>query len=1618
LVEFHPHSIEARAIRVAIGRLTRKSTVLISFRRKNTYFQALVSAYMEEIQHLAHSSSIERVRAQFGFTIDHTVNFSGFDSIMEIIAEKFGAIFKVDWKTILVSAGLCLSNVWYNWDRPATIFLSVSQFLCTLNLGSELVEQVLTYLKDMYSQAKVAVDRIYGSLLTKIPQRLRAQINCPIDVTPLIPIIGSVLATLFSVVALMKMPGGDKFQTCFDRFSKLSGVIRSAADINRLGGEIFSTFWDTTALNIFGVERPKMDEWKNINEWISEVQALITPDFENSMRNNEVLKNKIESLIRRGLNINRFLDAIKVPMTERQSVASSLMFLNKAREVAGNCGAGQTKPRVAPAIIHFFGDSGVGKSSTLWSLIAELQAALGVTEASALHEKTYFRRPGAKFWDGFDTGMNVVVCDDFGAIKDSQATPNEEFLEAIHMSNTAFWQLNMAELSEKRNTFFNAKVVLWTSNKSHFAVTSLTNPEAVLRRVDLKIRQYPHPNFAKQDVQNGKVVEILDTVKVNEAIQRFGKSAMLKCVLFDVIKKDCANDTVLEKGLDFWQIAERCVATMNRTIDHFDDFHAVLEDHINDAISRCAGGEWTRPLSDEFNPDNFVSQPSVKVNAQINIRESISDLLNFGYVHHIPNEDDGEMFPVVMGEISPEDEERLSSLLDTTCMNIKRSELARFKNCFASAFSSWYYLSEEERTEEAFVNLFHQAEKHFEYTLDLWICKCGTPKRERLYNFMKVKSNSVSEWIERNFSMSPTKFLAIAAASTAVFGLVSYALYTKVYKRLTAVQSESYDTQVTKAKSSFQRRVAESVYCNDVTKAGKRRIGQELYNTDVTKGKKNPKVEGQALYDKNAAEVVTSAYRNMYKLEYYEDGQWIHAMNLTVVKGRLAIVNRHLLSYVSKPQWRIRNQSFVDGIEFNLQNCPSYYFPDDHIYGMRDVMMIELPDVVHQHKDITSKFMTADDYSRFKALETMSLIGYIPQEAISMRQYFGSDVMSDDSAFEIVDRDDKTIVSVRTLIKYNIQTTGGDCGALAVCFDRAFDRKIVGIHCAGLSDRRFQGFATPISQKMILEMEKHIDLDHISSKMSPHLECAEHLKLECYESEGSVIWKYIADFVGNFYPIGQPEKPLFQSGESKIMQSPVYGVIQEPTMAPAVLHKKMVNGQIVDPMANARIKASPISKPIDELRLQESVNHFEQKIAVGGSGDKQVLSHEQGITGIPGDPCYPPMKRNTSPGYGWRKAGTGKKSYLGDDDYIVDHPEVIAACDRIVTLCKSGERPSTVWSDTLKDERRTLDKVEKCKTRLFSCGEMAYTIVFRRYFAGFIAHMTRNKIDFESCVGVNVYSMDWTKVASYLKQVGNNMLAGDFTNYDGTLHPSILWRIVDMINRWYDDGAENALIRIALWSELVNSIHIVGGTFYMWNHSQPSGCPMTTILNCTYHSISARYVYLTCAEKYMPSMYSLSHFDRCVRHVNYGDDDVWSIAHEIIDWFNQITISEAYTTLGMTYTDETKSTELVSHRTLESINFLKREFRWDPIQARYRAPLALATIREMAMWVHGTVDVYENCATTLESAVMELAQHSRDVFNRELPAFKKAQTILQERQPVYFKTYDQYQLEEMLKLLE
>jgi hypothetical protein len=254
------------------------------------------------------------------------------------------------------------------------------------------------------------------------------------------------------------------------------------------------------------------------------------------------------------------------------------------------------------------------------------------------------------------------------------------------------------------------------------------------------------------------------------------------------------------------------------------------------------------------------------------------------------------------------------------------------------------------------------------------------------------------------------------------------------------------------------------------------------------------------------------------------------------------------------------------------------------------------------------------------------------------------------------------------------------------------------------------------------------------------------------------------------------------------------------------------------------------------------------------------------------------------------------------------------------------------------------------------------------------------RVDNEQSIGTNVYSYDWLHHVKKLTKYGDKVIAGDFSTFDGTLNIGIMWPLVDVINEWYNDGEENALIRQVLFMEVVNSIHLCNGRFYSMDHSQPSGNPITTILNSFYNSVSMRIVFDICKERASLERSTDIKFNDVVSMVSYGDDNVLNIHDSVIAWFNQNTITAGYAVIGMIYTDETKSDGVMrDYRSIEEVAYLKRGF--SKRGAKWLAPLDLSVILETCNWIRRAPDEDKACLVNCSNSIMELSLHSEEVFN-------------------------------------
>nr|QUS52717.1 hypothetical protein 1 [Mute swan feces associated picorna-like virus 16] len=1459
----------------------------------------------------------ELVKSLFGH-IDAIMNHTFFQTA-KMSAKAFGILLQLT-SVISNPTAINVSSLLYN------LFISCS-------VPFILIQRAVTLLAPYYDQ------------LVKYLTTPRAQnfVN-DIDFGPICRTLVVTCATVLSLIVGSKLPEKGMLTAAL-RFAGTFG--RSIVGITTLAAFLTThtmTIFDWAYERIVGVPRDlsSLETFeKEVETFIHRVNKVLK-EHGDSMVNLRDKPNEIRYLLdtrTMGCNIHERLIRSKCSVAGMRVFDRYFQKLEKIVEKAELYGGHGSGPRPEPLVIQIFGGSGCGKSHVPYFIAADL-CIWEQAEGSPV-EHMYYRKTTNEYFDGYKPGKHLMcVYDDFGQGKDSQTKPNEEFMEMIYACNIAEWPLHMATLQEKACTYFNSKMVLLTSNHVRYNIQSMTEPEAFVRRVDLRFEISIDPKYmnAHGGIDAEKVKSLHPGVDgVSEHVYRFVP------YMRTTGKGNDAQFAPMQYAANF----EPVVLTYDQMIKYVKLQYEQKLGHSQQRIN--AMEKRYKKLKDEAEAAEFVDAHPPK--AQVSLSQ-VDEMLICWWAR--------QGFPFDLYVMSDNNHE--------TILEVDRIRL--------QSDSVWEFV------DQVLINrcpLVPKMMSSAEQKIDNVVENVTRSMHDVVYGeefataseAMEAKSiiDSIKEYVSGLSKVIVENLKYIIGIVTAAL-----AMY-KVYSWISRSDKVLAEGNVSGDAVTKSRPVVRVEHCvsGDVKTNAKPvvRVEHEVSGDAKTMSKPTIRVENalpnsEAYIDCNAQEILSNNITtNTYRIGGRDQK---FSANILFIQGRTAICNWHVWDFLKQFKIiKIANNDLMSGYEVPYDSIEMHEMTlrgDDSAF--KDVVMIRFPKSIHQHKDISKHFVRGQDIAKFNKVKGI-LAGYVPhrQQMLYRVEPLLEIKARDTLRYEYTQPSTNEIVElkIRRAYHYHSQTGAGDCGSALLINSPTIPRKICGIHVAG--DVGY-GYATSVTaddiERCLLKFEDEVK-DYILPNVVDSAIPLAQVRNEMPE--------------GEFVPLGICSEPAGSPGKSDIRTSPIYEQVEghKSLHLPAALKPIIVDGERVDPMKKGLKKCGVPTTWIDPDLLEMAKNDFRSVLFTNTNENyRKVLTYEEAIMGT-SDEFMSPMNRRSSPGYGWTtKAGKsiGKTKWLGSDEYILDNAELRESVERREILAKQGVRAPHLWVDTLKVERRTIEKVLAGKTRVFSVGQMDYGLLSRKYFLGFNGHVMNNRIDNEIAVGVNPYSIEWTQLANHLRKKGDCVIAGDFSNYDGTLNPQIMHACLDLINEWYDDGEENFLIRRTLFEEVVSSIHICGKLVYQWTHSQPSGNPLTTILNSMYNSVSMRVVYAL-------EFGEIKSFRDNVSMISYGDDNVVNIKRQIIDRFNQYSISARYSEIGMTYTDESKGkNELVKSRALSEVEFLKRGF--IERNGRFDAPLSLDTILEMVYWVRGELDHDELCISNCENAYLELSLHSPEVF--------------------------------------
>lgn len=570
--------------------------------------------------------------------------------------------------------------------------------------------------------------------------------------------------------------------------------------------------------------------------------------------------------------------------------------------------------------------------------------------------------------------------------------------------------------------------------------------------------------------------------------------------------------------------------------------------------------------------------------------------------------------------------------------------------------------------------------------------------------------------------------------------------------------------------------------------------------------------------------------------------------------------------------------------------------------------------------------------------------------------------------------------------KYDIDTISGECGSLLLACNKALPPpgKIIGMHTAGYNHQR-GGFAILLTREMIENTLQVMKLQLGQDVYNAPLPVQVNPSEELFNEQCKVIPEGYFSYYGVMDPKFCPSQPT----KTQFKKTPFHGELYPITKAPAMLQSR--DG--ISPLRNALGKFGKITFPYKCKHIRAvRASILNDLMCLNSDLPYAPLSEEISIFGMDGVPYCDKMNMHSSPGWPYQCLHESKgeigKSYLFDEDKrcIKDELLIQNLCER-ENMAKIGYRVPSIWRDCLKDELRPIEKVKEGKTRLFNIPPVDFSILVRKYFLSFEQAFYKGHGKFFSAVGINPESYEWTISYNRLRTYGYKCVAGDFKTFDGMAMADLLWEISEMISDWYDlKGGEDKIARIVrrvLMDEMIHTFQLVLNCVYKTHQGNPSGNPITAPLNTILNIFYMRLSWMEIMEIQNYKLCSMDAYNKNVIEEAYGDDNRLVIKHEVINLFNQITIAEALKKHGITYTDESKSDEMVPYRHLLETSFLKRKYRFDhELGTEIVLPIMdIDTITSLTNWYRDSPSMEEQLQENQRAALTFAFFHGRKFYN-------------------------------------
>jgi hypothetical protein len=560
----------------------------------------------------------------------------------------------------------------------------------------------------------------------------------------------------------------------------------------------------------------------------------------------------------------------------------------------------------------------------------------------------------------------------------------------------------------------------------------------------------------------------------------------------------------------------------------------------------------------------------------------------------------------------------------------------------------------------------------------------------------------------------------------------------------------------------------------------------------------------------------------------------------------------------------------------------------------------------------------------------------------------------------------------------SFETFDGDCGSMYMA-STPYGPVILGFHILMAQDKKV---AVACKRGWIINLMRQFDeLKVQSGSILLSSSSAEH---ELGPLSQKSVFRFIEE--GNAEIYGSFKKRKFTQ-ESKVCRTPMYPYLKAKGLKENYTVPQMHGFTPWRIAALASVKPALKFSPtlVDKVRKA-----YLRDILVSLNGDLkelEVYDNFTALNGAAGVSYVDKLARGTSAGWPWC---TSKRKFLYEVPPVGENLDPVDATSeiwervrRIEEQYAQHELVHPIFTAHLKDEAVSFKKAEMGKTRVFTGAPMDWTLVVRKYLLSTCRLVQCNRFAFEAMPGTIAQSFEWGEIYRHLTKFGDTrMIAGDYKSFDKQM-PAILIRAAfDII---YDlcklsgnyTETDLAIVKCIGLDTAYPTVNFNGDLVKFYG-SNPSGHPLTVIINSLVNSMYMRYVY----HELNPSK-EVDSFKANVALITYGDDNAMGVSDRI-PWFNHTTISEELAKLDIVYTMADKEAASIPYVPMKDVSFLKRTWVYDEDVGDYLAPLAFDSIEKSLMtWVRSKkVWSGDQAIDVISSACREFFFYGRESFLR------------------------------------